>query len=94
VSSGNAGRRSALTALPLALDGDTLTGEVYDITDRTVEPITGTVSALDDSIELSVAGRMATATLLRGANGDPMRMSGAWPGTTTGTFEADGCRLN
>lgn len=77
------------------LDGDTVTGEMFDLALGTPVSVSGTRLAGSDSIEFSIATSQETAvaTLVLDGTGTPVGLEGAWPGVKDSTLDMIGCRM-
>jgi len=78
------------------LDGDIVTGEMFDLAQGASIPIAGARLPSSNSIEFSAGSTAATAvaTLVLDGNGVPISLQGTWPGVDESTLEMDGCRMN
>lgn len=80
----------------MTLDGDTLAGEAFDLSNGAAFSVSGTRLPNSNSVELRtrLATEPSTVELLTDANGAPVSLKGPWPGTEAASLDAVGCRLN
>jgi hypothetical protein len=78
------------------LDGDTMTGEMFDLAQGAPFQVSGRRLPNSNSIEFSDGRAMGTAiaTLVLDENSVPVSLQGAWPGVDDSTLDMDGCRMN
>ena len=86
--------RQLLSRFELALSGDTLSGQAFDLLLGVTFPITGRriAGSNDFEIEVSQLGS-ATVMLVPDVDGEPVGLTGGWPNFEGNVVEAVGCRL-
>jgi hypothetical protein len=83
-----------LTQLEVTLTGDTLSGQAFDLLIGVIFPVTGRriAGSTDFEIEVSQLGT-TTVTLDLDADGEPVGLTGGWPGFEENVVDAVACRL-
>jgi hypothetical protein len=93
---GDTGTPVRVGAVALTLDGDTLTGESFNLSLGAAFPVSGTRLPGSNTVRFTAepAADSASAELLTDASGAPIGLQGAWPGLPGGVVDAVGCHLN
>jgi hypothetical protein len=93
---GDSGMRAVRGFATLVLDGDTVSGEAFDVLAGGASAVSGRRLANSNSVELTIgtAQLSATAELMTDADGVPVGLHGDWPGVNSGELDAVACRLN